>query len=93
MCGGFDILLFSVDRGLNNDRNIIHANLLTSMAIAQIIFLAGIEQTKNEVCSENNRQVEGYVAVGAELQRITLETESFRNTFRNSLSCDDVHMI
>ena len=63
------------------------------MAIAQIIFLAGIEQTKNEVCSENNRQVEGYVAVGAELQRITLETESFRNTFRNSLSCDDVHMI
>ena len=38
-----------VFRGLSSERNIIHANLLASMAVYQVIFLAGIEPTGNKV--------------------------------------------
>ena len=41
---------FKLHSGVRSERNLIHANLSLSIGIFQIIFLAGIEATSNEVC-------------------------------------------
>lgn len=45
--GNFDY--FHYHRGLRSERNLIHLNLSLSIGAFQIIFLAGIEATGNEV--------------------------------------------
>lgn len=45
--GNFDY--FHYYRGLRSERNLIHLNLSLSIGTFQIIFLAGIEATSNEV--------------------------------------------
>ena len=44
-----DLCYFNFRRGLHSDRTIIHTNLLTSIAISQTVFLAGVEQTASKV--------------------------------------------
>ena len=71
-------VLYSLYRGARSERNFIHVNLAIAIACVQIVFLAGIEETENEVTTNNLSAHVGKLGIFHFRKRVTRECLSSR---------------